>query len=93
MTPLARWANRGYSRLALLLVLATSLSAYAVASLGARSARVAVFVPVANPRAARVSHVGAVTYVASPDAPARIVLDTVPPNGTRPLRLLWLPAC
>ena len=90
MTPLARWANRGYSRLALLLVLATSLSAYAVASLGARSARAAAVVRVANPRAARVSHVGAVTYVASPDAPARIVLDTVPPDDTRPLRLLWL---
>ena len=90
MTPLVRWASRGQSRLALLLVLVTSLSAFAFASRAARAARAPGVVRVANARAARVSRVGTVTYIASPDAPERLIPDTVAPDDTRRARLLWL---
>src|SRR5574341_595968 len=82
--------GRGRSRPVVLVVLALSLAAVAWLAIGRGRAvrRGPIAVPDANAEPVTEFTVGPVRHVGAPDAPQRLVPDTMFPDG--PARLLWL---
>ena len=90
MISFSRWVSRASTRLTLVLVLVTALSAFAVASRATHGTRTASVTQEDGAAPPRVTHVGRVRFIASPGAAERIVPDTIAPEHERSARLLWL---